>query len=44
MFGAKCVPATITDLYKLSIFMAASFEEPEVTFNIFSIVRFLSPG
>ena len=44
MFGAKCVPAFITDLYKLSTLTPTSGVEPEVTFKIFSTVWFLSPG
>ena len=42
--GAKCVPAIITDLYKLFTFKPTSGVEPEVTFNIFSTVCSLSPG
>ena len=44
MVGAKCVPAVMTDLYKLSTFNPISVVEPEVTFKIFSTVCSLSPG
>ena len=42
--GAKCVPAVITDLYRLSTLCPISGVEPEVTFKIFSTVCSLSPG
>ena len=42
--GAKCVPAVITDEYKSATFFPVATLEPEVTFNIFSMVCNLSPG
>ena len=43
LFALK-VPAEIIDLYKLSIFNDEFLSEPEVTFNIFVSVLFLSTG
>ena len=42
--GARCVPAVIIDLYKLSISKADLWVEPDVIFKILVTVRSLSPG
>ena len=44
ILGAKWVPAVIIDLYNSSICLAELVLDPDVTFNIFSTVCFLSPG
>ena len=42
--GARCVPASMIDLYNSSTFFAISGVDPEVTFLIFETVCSLSPG
>ena len=42
--SAKCVPALIISLYRLSTSIAAAFDEPDVTFIIEVTCLSLSPG